>query len=245
PSGPELATRYGVSRQTIQQALKPLRDEGLIVSQQGRGTYVRSRAERPVELRPHLERAFSAPDVFIDFSGFSGETLSGALQEPLDKIRGGTLAPRSISVRILIPDTERPWSIPCLTETLQDSPEFRRRMARIADRSVGQLAHSIEELSALQLVPETSVMVRSMPSVPLFKVYIINKAEIFFGLYPITEHKLKLGDDMQTVWDLTGKDASLFHQANEGANSTGALYVEQYQNWFNSMWESVARELSL
>ena len=195
PSGPELSARYGVSRQTIQQALKPLRDEGLIVSQQGRGTYVRSRAERPVELRPHLERAFTAQEVTVDFAGFSGETLCGAMQEPLDKVRTGRLTPASITVRVLIPDTDRPWSLPCTVEDLQDSPEFRNRMAGIADRSIGQLAHSIRELSELDLVKQTSVIVRTMPSVPLFKVYILNGNELFFGLYPIEEHQ---GEDRRT-----------------------------------------------
>jgi DNA-binding GntR family transcriptional regulator len=41
PSGTELAQRYGVARMTIQQAMRILRDEGLIVSRQGSGVFVR------------------------------------------------------------------------------------------------------------------------------------------------------------------------------------------------------------
>lgn len=44
PSGPELAERYGVARQTVRDALRVLRDEGLTVSRQGSGTFVRERA---------------------------------------------------------------------------------------------------------------------------------------------------------------------------------------------------------
>ena len=100
PSGPELAKRYGVARMTVQQAVRVLRDEGLVVSRQGSGVYVRERTERPVGLRPHLERAFDEPKVTVDFAGFSGETLHGALAEPLDKVRAGRLRPESLTVRI-------------------------------------------------------------------------------------------------------------------------------------------------
>jgi DNA-binding GntR family transcriptional regulator len=58
PSGSDLAERYGVARMTVQNAIRLLRDEELVVSRQGSGTFVRSRAERPVGLRPHVERAF-------------------------------------------------------------------------------------------------------------------------------------------------------------------------------------------
>src|SRR5437016_3640390 len=74
-SGAELAKRYGVARQTVQNALDVLRGEGLIVSRQGSGVFVRERTEKPVGLRPHIERAFAASTVTLDFAGFSGETL--------------------------------------------------------------------------------------------------------------------------------------------------------------------------
>jgi DNA-binding transcriptional regulator YhcF (GntR family) len=245
PSGADLAKTYGVSRQTIQQALRPLRDEGLIVGRQGSGTFVRSRTERPVELRPHVERAFEAMDVTVDFAGFSGETLAGAMQEPLDKIRSGRLTPNSIAIRVLIPDPDRPWAIPCRIDDLEDSPAFRKRMARIADRSLGSLAHSVTELAELGLVGQAHVEIRTHGAAPLFKVYILNGDEVFFGLYPIAEHKVNIGGEIETMWDMTGKDAVLFHQATDGAANVGALYVEQFRAWFESVWSSVAREWHL
>src|SRR4029453_18702884 len=112
PSGNELAKRYSVARMTVQQALRVLRDEGLIVTRQGSGVFVRGRSERPVGLRPHIERAFERPQVSIDFAGFSGETLHGVLQEPLDKIRVGRLTPEAISIRMLLVYTGPPWGVP-------------------------------------------------------------------------------------------------------------------------------------
>ena len=87
PSQLELADRYGVARETVKSALRVLRDERLIITRQGSGAFVRAQTERPVGLRPHVEEAFNRSNVTVDFAGFSGETLHGALTEPLDKIR--------------------------------------------------------------------------------------------------------------------------------------------------------------
>lgn len=51
PSLRQLATTYGLSQQTIQSAMRELRQDGLVVSQQGRAAYVRDAAkpiQRPV-----------------------------------------------------------------------------------------------------------------------------------------------------------------------------------------------------
>ncbi|MFB7671360.1 GntR family transcriptional regulator [Kitasatospora purpeofusca] len=42
PSGPELAKRFSVARGTVDRALGDLRDEGLIVTRQGSGSFVRT-----------------------------------------------------------------------------------------------------------------------------------------------------------------------------------------------------------
>ncbi|MER7455685.1 winged helix-turn-helix domain-containing protein [Micromonospora sp. NPDC126480] len=45
PTVAELAEQYGVAKMTVQRALTDLRAEQLVVSWQGRGTFVRSRSE--------------------------------------------------------------------------------------------------------------------------------------------------------------------------------------------------------
>lgn len=42
PSTSELAKEYGVARGTVRAALRPLREEGLLVARQGSGVFVRS-----------------------------------------------------------------------------------------------------------------------------------------------------------------------------------------------------------
>ncbi len=53
PTERELSQRYSVSRVIIREALSRLRDDGLVESRQGSGTYVRKRsAQTPVSLQP-------------------------------------------------------------------------------------------------------------------------------------------------------------------------------------------------
>lgn len=245
PSRNELARTYNVAPMTVQNAIRELRDEGLIVSRQGSGVFVRDRTERPVGLRPHIERAFEADHVTIDFAGFSGETLHGAMQEPLDKIRAGRLRPESIHVRILIPDTTAPLAIPCRVEDLADSPEFRARATAIMRRHVGAITDTVNELGTLGLIKEATATVRVHHAAPLFKLYIINGDEAFFGFYPVREHVITLGETPTPIYDLMGKDAVLFHHSTtDDDTSTGSQYVDQARTWFDSMWNTVSTEIT-
>jgi DNA-binding transcriptional regulator YhcF (GntR family) len=245
PSGPQLAERYGVARMTVQQAIRLLRDEGLVVSRQGSGVFVRERTERPVGLRPHLERAFEEPRVSVDFAGFSGETLHGAIAEPLDKVRVGRLRPESISVRLLVPDTNIPWSLPARVEDLADSPAFRARARGIMQRHTEAIVDAVNELGELGLINEAHAEVRVYPAVPMTKLYIINNTETFFGYYPVQEHTVSLDGEPTPIWDLMGKDAVLFHHAADAdEESMASQYVKQSRMWFDSIWNTVARPIT-
>ncbi|WP_130345264.1 GntR family transcriptional regulator [Herbihabitans rhizosphaerae] len=246
PSRNELAKTYNVAPMTVQNALRELRDEGLIVSRQGSGVFVRDRTERPVGLRPHIEAAFEAEQVTIDFAGFSGETLHGAMSEPLDKIRLGRLRPKSIKLRILVPDTTAPLAIPCRVDDLSDSPEFRARATAITNRHVGALVDTVRELGSLGLIEEATAEVRVHHAAPLFKLYIINESETFFGFYPVREHVITFGETPTPIYDLMGKDTILFHHSvTEDDTSTGSQYVEQARTWFDSMWNTVSVEFAV
>lgn len=243
PSGPELSRRYGVARMTVQQAIRLLRDEGLVVSRQGSGVFVRERTERPVGLRPHVDRAFEAPKVSIDFAGFSGETLHGAIVEPLDKVRAGRLRPDSISVRILVPNPAVPWTLPARVDDLGDSPAFRQRARQIMQRHTQAVVDATNELGELGLVADVHAEVRVAPAVPLFKLYLLNDQDAFFGYYPVQEHAVELDGQLVPMWDLMGKDAVLFHhRADVDPESMASQYVQQSRLWFDSLWNSVAQE---
>lgn len=243
PSQAQLAQRYKVARMTIQQALRLLRDENLIVSRQGSGVFVRERVAKPVGLRPHIEAAFEAPEVKIDFAGYTAETLHTAVLEPLDKVRDGRLTPKSIRLRLLLSDTSGPLAIPSRAgDDPGDDERIRARMARTIDRYAGGLADAVNELADLGLVDDAQVAIRVHAAAPLFKVYLVNDTDLFFGFYPIVEHDVTIGRETVPTFDPMGKDTELFHHAADSdPDSTGSLYVQEASKWFDSIWATISR----
>ena len=193
-------------------------------------------------LRPYIEQAFTAEHVAIDFAGFSGETLHGVVQEPLDKIRTGEIKPESVSIRMLLPDTTRPMAVPCRVEDLADDPDYRARMHQITGRHAYAILETVQELARLGRIKEASTEIRAYQVPPLFKLYLLNREEAFFGLYPLVEHKIPFPDGSHPVYDLMGKDAVVFRHSKTTGEAADAQFVDQAQGWFDSMWDHISYE---
>jgi hypothetical protein len=193
-------------------------------------------------LRPYIEQAFTAEHVAIDFAGFSGETLHGVVQEPLDKIRTGEIKPDSVSIRMLLPDTTRPMAVPCRVEDLADDPDYRARMHQITGRHAYAIVETVQELARLGRIKEASTEIRAYQVPPLFKLYLLNGEEAFFGLYPLVEHKIPFPDGSHPMYDLMGKDAVVFRHSKTTGDAADAQFVDQAQGWFDSMWNHISYE---
>jgi hypothetical protein len=193
-------------------------------------------------LRPYIEQAFTAEHVAIDFAGFSGETLHGVVQEPLDKIRTGEIKPASVTIRMLLPDTTRPMAVPCRVEDLADDPDYRARMHQITGRHAYAILETVQELARLGRIKEASTEIRAYQVPPLFKLYLLNSDEAFFGLYPLVEHKIPFPDGTHPVYDLMGKDAMVFRHSKTTGDAADAQFVDQAQGWFDSMWDHISYE---
>jgi len=242
PSQYDLAERYDVARETVKAALRILRDERLVVTRQGSGAYVRAQTEKPVGLRPHIEAAFERTHVSVDFAGFSGETLHGALSEPLDKIRAGRLTPESIAIRILLPDLSRPGVVPSRADESGDDAAVRERAERITRRHTEAIIESVQELAELGLVRSATAEVRRHGTAALFKVYILNNEDAFFGFYPVVRHSVTIAKTSVPIFDVLGKDVPLFHFAASDEDDMASQYVQQARAWFDSVWTTIARE---
>jgi DNA-binding transcriptional regulator YhcF (GntR family) len=243
PSQPDLASHFGVARETVKRALDPLRTERLIITRQGSGAFVRAKTQKAVELRPHIEAAFAKPNVTIDFAGFSGETLAAAISEALDKIRVGQFAPESIAIRLLLSDMTVPMALPARAETQSDDPLVRARAERITRRAADGIIDQVRELTELGLVRSATAEVRVHSAAPLFKLYFLNNEEAFFGFYPVVERNVVIKGEPVAIYDLMGKDVPLFHYAvSDDEASTGAQFVKAGRAWFESMWSTIARE---
>lgn len=248
PTQPELATHYGVARETVKVALRQLANDRLLVSRQGSGTFVRAQVEHPVGPRPHVEAAFeAAAHVSIDFAGFTGETLHKTLSEIVGKVREGRLAPDSLSLRILLTDTSRPLALPCLADTGADDPLVRGRSELITRHAVESIVADVTELDELALVKSVNIQVRKHGLGPLFKLYILNKSEVLFGFYPVRKRDVSIEGTPVSIYDLTGEDVDYFHYSSVDGNETssGPRYVAQAQSWFDSVWTTIASELEL
>jgi hypothetical protein len=195
-----------------------------------------------VGIRPFVEQAFAREHVTIDFAGFSGETLHGVIQEPLDKIRIGRIRPASITIRILLPDTTRPMALPCRADDLSDDPDFRARATRLTARHAHAILDSVQGLTRLGLLQSATAEIRAHPCSPLFKLYILNSEEVFFGFYPIVKQRLPLAGGEQDIYDLTGKDAVVFHHSVHSGQATDIPYIQQARTWFTSMWDTISYE---
>ena len=75
------------------------------------------------------------------------------------------------------------------------------------------IVDSVTELGDLGLVSEATAQVRVHPAPPMFKLYLINNEEAFFGFYPVREHVIKLRWRNPGHLRLMGKDAILFHHS--------------------------------
>ena len=84
---------------------------------------------------------------------------------------------------------------------------------------------------------------RAHSASPLFKLYLINDDEAFFGFYPVLEHTVTIDKQPVPIFDPMGKDATLFHfSAGDDETSNGPQYVAQARTWFDSMWSTITRE---
>ena len=244
PSGSQLAERYGVARMTVQQAIRVLREEGLVVSRQGSGVFVRERTARPVGVRPVIERAFQRPHVSIDFFGFTAETLLGALQEPLDKIRAGGAAPDSIAIRMLLPDTSHPMPLPCRVDGLADDPEFRERSRAMMQRHTQAITDGVAELDELGLIGNGGCRAFAFTASSHSSSSTSSTAtSCSSASTPSFAASSSSTTAPHEIYDLMGKDATLFHHTtNDDSASAGSLYVEQMAGWFDTIWTTVAKQ---
>jgi DNA-binding transcriptional regulator YhcF (GntR family) len=243
PSQKDLATRYGVSRLTLQQSLRILRDEGLIVSRQGSGVFVRERAERPVGLQSHLDVAFSQDEVQIDFAGYTAGHLETGLREPIEKIRTGRLTPKSIRLRVLLADLSRPMALPVRAKLQAgDDADVRAQIDRLSEPQARRVVDSLEELKNLGLVQKASVQIRRHGSAPLLMLYLLNNHELFLGLCKAGERNVRIDMKQVKIHEPSADAAVLVHHsADADPGSTGSLEVKEACEWFDNIWTTLGR----
>ncbi|MFJ8888036.1 GntR family transcriptional regulator [Streptomyces sp. NPDC102402] len=267
PTQEELATRFNVSRATVNQALSLLRKEELIVTRQGSGSFVASEAgethripaptarpegdvwavvsERvpPVLLRPYLAEAFEANVVRLDVFSMTTESLAARVVDQKDRIVAKEISPpRSITARLLLPNTaSSALAIPRQVAG-DDDPRVRERLGGILLSHVTMLRSALYELRRLKLVEEVDVQVRLVPFSPQMKLYILNNRVVLQGFYIPEEGTATLadGEDVAT-YDAYGTGATLYpFRASADSTPQQAGVVRAAGQFFDATWDNLA-----
>jgi DNA-binding transcriptional regulator YhcF (GntR family) len=242
PSHAQLVERYGVARLTLQQSLRILRDEGLIVSRQGSGVFVREGAARSANLGTRLDTAFASKDVVLDFAGYSAEPLTATLREPLEKIRSGQITPDTVHLRMLLADFSRPLAVPARTGAKGgDDAAVRAHFARLRDAEAREITTLVHEVRDLGLVQQATVQIRVHGSAPLVTMYLLNNQELFLGLSRVGESKVKIGKKTVKVHAPSQDAALVKHCADADPDSAGSRQVKETAEWFENIWNTLGR----
>jgi hypothetical protein len=148
-------------------------------------------------------------------------------------------------VRILLPALASPALVPSPVDAIDLGPKVRERARRIADRHTETIVESVLELAELGLTREASVEIRHHGTAALFKLYLLNGEEAFFGFYPLVRHDVTIDGEPVSIVDVLGKDVPLFHFVmSDEDDDIGTQYVEQARSWFDSVWTAVGGPLS-
>lgn len=265
PTQRALVEEFGVNRATVRQALAILEREGYL-SSRGRGapalvTLPEQNRPRPadVEVADRIAVAFQAEDVSIDVFSLTAETLSSALTAPLIAISAGELTPRSITVRILLPDPDGPLAFPRLVSGPDDGRP-RARLAQLTRTFVTSLRHRLVSLAEMRLVPTVHVEIRGVPLTPVQKLYILNGTEVLTAYYQVLPRTVEYEQEQLEIYDVLGLSSKVFRSlagpAGPGGRDEGderddqvidqeAAFVAESCEWFESLWSTLAQPLTL
>lgn len=268
----ELTTRFGVSRPTVLQALDLLRNEGLIETRRGSGTFVASDpgggdgspavpdaddgwdfvSDRvpAVLLKPYIEEAFEAAEVSIDVFSMTTESLAKRVSDQKDLILENKLtAPRSITARLMLPDPEssclaipRPMD-PGADETVR--ARVRERLGKILMSHVSMLGESLYELKKRDAVEEVKVEIGLVAFAPQVKLYILNKRLALQGFYVPEENTVTLssGSEDVAIYDAYGTGATLFPFRSTADSTPDQVgIVQECRAFFDANWEKLAKK---
>ncbi|GGT39087.1 winged helix-turn-helix domain-containing protein [Streptomyces chromofuscus] len=255
PSQRHLADEFGVSRDTVQRALRELADEGWIESKQGSGSRVvktqriqsstarATRSRRGVTLEPLISEAFERPEVSLDVYTLTSETLDTHIRLQAERIRGGFIAPQHIALRMLLPSRTLPLPYPRVKDDTDD-PLMRARLNAITEHHTASLRGVLADLATEGLVPDVDVRIRHAPLTPAFKLYLLNGTEALHGPYEVMQRQLELADGRKVVaLDVLGLGATLTHHVKDAdPDSPGSVFVASMQAWFDSVWDHLTEQ---
>ncbi|MGP3754031.1 winged helix-turn-helix domain-containing protein [Streptomyces sp. IBSNAI001] len=254
PTQAVLADEFRVERGAIRQALKHLQEDGLLTAvTRGAPARVASvpgvlpGADGPLQtsaaLGPRVLEAFGVPDVRIDALCLTAESLALAIAEPVQRIRSGLLAPRSVRVRILLPARDLDLAFPRSVTEEGDGDRVHERWLRLRDVQSGSLRHYLRALRSTHDL-DVEVSLREIPFTPPMKLYLLNGDEALFAYYTVTQRSESIDNSQVEMFDALGSHSTLFNFTRASGRVWDEAFVEQSQRWFDSLWSTIATDLT-
>lgn len=254
PTQRELESEFGVSRSAVREALAALTQDGLLEGV-GRGASPTVAASTDlgdaprsagIELGERLYAAFQADHVTIDSFSLTTETLNGALSRPQVHVFEGILTPRTITVRILIPDLSARLALPRLMEGPEDSRPLERlhEMQRVYMKSLELTLGTLKDRGR---VSEVDLEFRTVKITPTHKLYLLNSTEALMGYYPVLpDQEVEYRGEQLTIYDVRGVESRLFRFSSgpDSRDEQDTAFVEDSQLYFESLWSTIAEPFS-
>ncbi|WP_405992448.1 winged helix-turn-helix domain-containing protein [Streptomyces sp. NBC_00986] len=252
PPQRELAEEFGVSRDTVQKVLRVLKNKGWIETRQGSGSRVvqGQQVQSPtssgmVTLRPLMDHAFEQPEVTLDVFTLTSESLNAHIHMQAERIRVKEITPQRIALRMVLPSESLDIPYWQTGQPAQDK-RLKARFLNIARRSTESLHTALSDLHTTGLVPSVDLQIRWSPLAPQFKLYLLNGAEAVFGPYKLYKRSIEMedGEVIEDVLDVEGLGAGLTHLVkNAELHSQGTVFVTSWQEWFDSIWEGLTKQV--
>ncbi|MFC8668132.1 winged helix-turn-helix domain-containing protein [Streptomyces sp. NPDC057199] len=256
PTQRELVLEFEVSRDTVQRVMKELQYGGWVTSRQGSGSRV-SRVVTPksapsgtpsgttpgwgVTLGPIVNKAFEQPEVTLDVFTLTSESLNMHIGMQNERIRTREIAPRSITLRMLLPSEDLNVPYP-RAKGDPDDPRLRNRLNDLTRWHTSSVRSILRALEHDGLVPSVRVEIRYVQLTPTFKLYLLNGTDALHALYEPVERLIELEDGSEILAvDVLGFGVALTHDVRGEAGSYGASSVDKKQAWFDSVWNLLAR----
>nr|WP_303711489.1 winged helix-turn-helix domain-containing protein [Kutzneria buriramensis]WKX10376.1 winged helix-turn-helix domain-containing protein [Kutzneria buriramensis] len=251
PTQAELAEEFGVERGAVRQALRSLQEDGLLINvSKGSPPRIAEPTRGPGEpqptmvgLAPRLAEAFAAPHVRIDAACLTAESLLVALGQPLRLIHEHRVRPQSIDVRILLPSRDIALAFPVPVGGPVDGDPVHQRWLEMRNSQAHVLRHSLRSLSSSHDI-DVRVTFRALPFTPPVKLYLLNGTEALIAYYTVTRREEPSDTGTLDMYDVLGTESLLF-SFEDGAGQRDAAFVEQSQKWFDALWETITRDLTL
>ncbi len=255
PTQARLADEFGVERGAVRQALRILQSEHLLtnVSKGSPATVALNPGETligpeaapqptTVALAPRISAAFAARHVRIDALCLTSDSLTLAMSEPLREIHAGRTEPARVDVRVLLPSREIALAFPTSVDPSADRRLQRRWLAQ--RNAQGQvLRHNLLTLRATHGI-DVHVSFRALPFTPPVKLYLLNGSEALFAYYTVQRREMEVDSEHLETYDTQGTQSMLF-AFEQGAALRDSAFVEQSQQWFDALWETISTELLL